>query len=113
MSLELRKILAVIHSLKLSLSTVSDEGKHSPPNDKDTTDEHLLEMCEKILASSATMSMGKMNRWIGYIQGVMVQRNMTTVEAERTRYREIDKRLTEEFNLNTAGLSSPAFTLPV
>lgn len=56
-------------------------------NDGDTTSfDHLLWMCEfclKNVSDAGGMSVDKFSRWMGYIQGVMVCKGLTTVEAER------------------------------
>ena len=40
----------------------------------------VLELWEQVLAAAP---IPKMCRWLGYIQGVLVERGLTTVEAER------------------------------
>jgi hypothetical protein len=63
-------------------------GSADAPDDP-TGIPHLLEMCEKIVANSNHWSVTKLHRWIGYIQGVMVQRGFTTVDQERDDYKKI------------------------
>lgn len=44
------------------------------------------------------LSIMKLNRWLGYIQGVLIERGLTSVEEERNWTRGIFQPLDEEFN---------------
>lgn len=58
---------------------------HTDLEDGDTTSlEHLLWMCEHCIQRIPQgMSVDKYSRWMGYIQGVLVCKKLTTVENER------------------------------
>ncbi|MBL1177639.1 hypothetical protein [Pantanalinema sp. GBBB05] len=62
------------------------EGK---PNDIPYSLPYLVWMCDKII-ENPQWEIDKSSRWIGYIQGVMVARFLTSVERERDRVRNID-----------------------
>lgn len=56
------------------------------PDGDPTSLNHLLWMCEfclKNISIGGGMSTDKFSRWMGYIQGVMIMRKLTTVEDER------------------------------
>jgi len=56
------------------------------PNGDPTSLNHLLWMCEhclKNISDRGGMSTDKYSRWMGYVQGVMIMRKLTTVEEER------------------------------
>lgn len=52
---------------------------------------YLKWMCLQIIGGK-DWDAGKANRWIGYIQGIMVARNITTVLIERDRVRQFVSR---------------------
>lgn len=60
-------------------------------NDDPTSLEHLLWMCiqglNMVRADGRGSSVDKYSRWLGYIQGVLVCKKITTVNAERDRVR--------------------------
>jgi hypothetical protein len=56
---------------------------------------HLIWMCDQII-QKAEFSETKAHRWIGYIQGVMTMRGLSSVEHERTRYVEVKKELAHD-----------------
>ena len=51
--------------------------------DNPISDEHLLFMVECITTGADKVPIGKTNRWIGFVQGVMVSKGYTTVFEER------------------------------
>ena len=57
-----------------------------------TSLEHLLWMCDtcipNIRSDGRGYSVDKYSRWLGYVQGVLVCKGLTTVHAERDRVRE-------------------------
>lgn len=53
-----------------------------------TAGPHLLWMLRQIIDGNLS-SETKENRWLGFVQGVMVARNLLDVEEERNRTREI------------------------
>ena len=55
--------------------------------DKETQEEHLLWMLDQIREKKVTGE--KAHRWIGYIQGILVARGVTTVNEERKKIKEI------------------------
>lgn len=65
--------------IKPSDETLKDNG--------DTTSlGHILFMCNKCINSiekGSEMSVDKYSRWLGYIQGILIMRGMTSVENER------------------------------
>lgn len=56
-----------------------------------THPEHLLWMCihccDKVRDDGRGMSVDKYSRWLGFIQGCLISRRLTTVEEERNRTR--------------------------
>ena len=65
---------------------------HTRIADGDPTSlEHVLWMCEEcepqVRDDGMGMSVDKYSRWLGFIQGVIIMRGMTTVQAERDRTR--------------------------
>ena len=57
-------------------------------SNKGSTDfSHLLWMLNYILENSESMPYGKLNRWLGFIQGCLITRGLLTVEYERDRTR--------------------------
>lgn len=52
---------------------------------------HLLWMLSELQDDSNQMSETKRHRWLGYIQGVMVMKNLINVENERNATRPIFK----------------------
>jgi hypothetical protein len=75
---------------KLKKVNANDDGLHN-----DLTVKHLLWMCEKIKVGD--MSITKSNRWIGYIQGVMITRGFSTVLEERTDYVSVKEQVMEKY----------------
>lgn len=68
--------------LKSKGATARDCTQDGDPTSLD----HLLWMCEhclKNISDASGMSVDKFSRWMGYIQGVLVCKGLTTVEAER------------------------------
>ena len=61
-------------------------------NGDPTSLEHLLWMCgeglKMVRADGRGTTVDKYSRWLGYIQGVLICKKLTTVEAERDRVRE-------------------------
>lgn len=84
---------ATISTLKAYKAILVLKGAKPVDNTKlengDTTShDHLLWMIEHCLKRiPAGMSVDKYSRWLGYIQGVLVCRKITTVENERNRIR--------------------------
>lgn len=65
---------------------------HTEKKDGDPTNpEHLLWMCNHCIPRIRDDGMGyavsKYSRWLGYIQGCLISRGLTTVEEERDRTR--------------------------
>jgi hypothetical protein len=65
---------------------------HAEIKDGDTTSlEHLLWMCNhcipRIRDDGKGFSVDKYSRWLGYVQGCLICRKVTTVEIERNRTR--------------------------
>jgi hypothetical protein len=56
-----------------------------------TCPEHLLWMCEEgmqmVYADMNEINISKYSRWLGFIQGCLISKGWTTVEAERDRTR--------------------------
>lgn len=75
---------------KLQKVNANDEGLHN-----DLTVKHLLWMCDRVKAGD--MSITKSNRWIGYIQGVMITRGFSTVLEERTDYVAVKEQVMEKY----------------
>lgn len=48
---------------------------------------HLLQMCQQMRKSYRQLSVSKLHRWLGFIQGAMVCQGLTTVARERVGYR--------------------------
>ncbi len=46
-----------------------------------TSSAHLRWMCDEALGSDYPID--KLSRWLGFVQGVLIMQNVTTVEAER------------------------------
>lgn len=44
---------------------------------------HLIKMCDYVLVNISTMDLMKVNRWLGYIQGVMSSIGLISVKEER------------------------------
>lgn len=60
--------------------SILDVEAHNNPNDP-TSNEHLAWMLLEL--GSSEMSETKKHRWLGYIQGCMVMKNLITVQEER------------------------------
>ena len=58
----------------------SDIGIQGVP---ETYYSHLRGMCALALENIDTYPIDKLSRWLGYIQAVLVQRKLVTVESER------------------------------
>lgn len=65
------------------LSSVED------PDTSETGASHLLWMLNEIQDGCNDMSETKRHRWLGYIQGVMVMKNLITVDDERNATRPV------------------------
>lgn len=71
------------------------EHRAADPDTKEskTSVRHLIYMCDQIIQHAGYVpkewSVTKLHRWIGYIQGVMTTRGLTTVERERADYKEL------------------------
>lgn len=68
------------------------------PVEDSTSAHHLRWMCHEIIYNNPGKTITKLHRWIGYIQGVMVTRGMTTVDIERADYKRIKEILTKELD---------------
>lgn len=55
------------------------------------TDEHLNYMIDNIIDNADSWDEGKLNRWIGFIQGVVVSTGYSTIDKEKDRVRKILK----------------------
>jgi hypothetical protein len=75
----------------------ADYGRHPEPM---TDIQHLVWMCNEVIDSGDEFSSTKAHRWIGYIQGVMTARALTTVEFERKHYVELKEELAHELGLD-------------
>ena len=56
---------------------------------KETSPSHLIDMCDKIIKTHAEQDIMKANRWIGYIQGVLVAYGIVSVFGLRELYKEL------------------------
>ncbi len=87
----LQRRMAKIYSAFLAerLVLMPDIVMPEPAADEDCSTKHLLWMAGQVRDNynSENWSATKLHRWIGYIQGVMVQRKLTTVQRERDDYR--------------------------
>lgn len=61
--------------------------EYPTPPDCDTR--YLIWMCQKIIENADDWEEDKTHLWIGYVQGVMVCRQLTTVENQRNLVREL------------------------
>jgi len=52
------------------------------------SDEHLHFMLDSIIDNVYIWEEDKINRWIGFVQGVMVAHGFTTIDEERERVKE-------------------------
>lgn len=75
----------IVESLlnETSLRTVTPERN---PEDGSSPG-HLRWMLEELLATMDHQTTDKVNRWIGFIQGALVARGITSVNTERERVR--------------------------
>ena len=55
------------------------------PDKENCSISHLIWMCEQIQTHNTKWTEDKINRWLGFIQGVMCMRELTTVDIERVR----------------------------
>lgn len=60
-----------------------------PADASETGASHLLWMLRELQDDWNGMSETKRHRWLGYVQGVMVMKNLITVDDERTRTRQL------------------------
>lgn len=78
-------------------------SKDTEPPESNISVRHLIWMCEQVISRTGyvpkEMSVTKVHRWIGYIQGVMTARGFTTVEKERTEYKELKAKILAELEL--------------
>lgn len=51
--------------------------------------EHLIWMCNEIIKNYNKWNVQKLNRWLGFIQGIMVAIEITTVDKQRDLITEI------------------------
>ena len=76
---------------------IDNEMGHVGNEEPMTDTKHLIWMCQQVVdyggGPDHPFSDTKAHRWIGYIQGVMTVRGITTVEFERKNYVEIKKGL--------------------
>jgi hypothetical protein len=77
-------------------------NEDTEPADSKTCVRHLMWMCEQVIEHTGYVpkewSITKLNRWIGYIQGVMTARGFTTVERERAEYKELKVKVLAELH---------------
>lgn len=67
------------------LDIIQNNKKEQPenfPDNEKTSLDNLCWMCDRIITSS-DMPVDKISRWIGFIQGVLVCRGLTTCDVER------------------------------
>jgi hypothetical protein len=57
--------------------------------------EHLIWMCNEIYDNASDWPIAKLHRWVGYVQGCMVMRGISTLEMEKETVREHKKRFSE------------------
>lgn len=46
-------------------------------------DQGNLELCKEAIEKYDSLPIDKLSRWLGYIQGVLIERGLTTVQRER------------------------------
>jgi len=46
-------------------------------------DEGSRQLCQKAIEEYNGLPIDKLSRWLGYIQGVIIERNLTTIQTER------------------------------
>lgn len=46
-------------------------------------DEGNLNLCKEAIENYDSLPIDKLSRWLGYIQGVLIERGLTTVQEER------------------------------
>lgn len=46
-------------------------------------DEGTLELCKKAIQEAQTLPIDKLSRWLGYVQGIAIERGLSTVQRER------------------------------
>lgn len=83
---------------RIDLRVAVDDAK-----DPDINVKHLIWVCHQIIKHAGYVpnewSVTKLHRWIGYIQGVMTARGITTVQQERDDYRTMKQKLLAELSL--------------
>ena len=61
----------------------------TPSNESRTNQDYLIDMCNQIIQNVEDWPEHKAHRWIGYIQGVMVDQGVTTVEEQASLIRDL------------------------
>jgi hypothetical protein len=62
------------------------------------TKEYLLNFCKKALEEKK-MTVDKLSRWLGFIQGVLIMNGVLEQEQERTRTRAIFQEIYKKYNI--------------
>ena len=84
--IEYKNYRELTNSLKdlILVKAHATRARHEQYNEH-TDPEHLLWMLDELMNKQDE---GQMNRWIGYVQGVLTQKGWTDVETERARVNE-------------------------
>jgi hypothetical protein len=60
----------------------STQFESAPDKSIAITRDHLIWMCDQIIDSDWPTS--KMHRWVGFIQGILIAKGLSTIDEERT-----------------------------
>ena len=89
MSLQKENLNLVVERLRAKIKLISGWDEYYPgiePKQRiggETSDEHLLWMLNEIQTNYNEKDDSKYQRWLGFIQGVMVAKGHTTATSER------------------------------
>jgi|GEM_PF-4558486 len=63
------------------IKMIEEAISESPNDDQYTSYSHLIWMLNEI--KTGEMQYGKSNRWLGFVQGIIIERGLTTINEER------------------------------
>lgn len=97
------RCMAIQYAGLLRESLWEHKSTDTEPAESNTSVYHLIWMCKQIIEHTGYVpkewSITKLHRWIGYIQGVMIARGWTTVEQQRSDYKELKTKILAELHI--------------
>lgn len=84
---------AALTQVAAGLARLVERQELIAPDQTEVSMENLAWMCDEIIRKSDQLPSDKLNRWIGFVQGVLACRGFMSVAEERDRTREIFHRM--------------------